>query len=189
MAISETTIIYATRSWVKSVVVELNLCPFARSVFQRDLLAVRVLNAGDTQFWLEAIVEEAQKLADISMASRNDATTLVVFAAGLANFDDFLDLTAMAEALLDSLGFDGTVQIASFHPNYQFAGNDYADASNYSNRSPYPMLHLLREESVSQALVKHPDPAGIPIRNINRLRELGHEHLQCLLEAACGEIE
>jgi hypothetical protein len=104
-------------------------------------------------------------------------TTLLVLTEGLEDFDDYLDLLEIAEALLADRGYEGTFQLASFHPDYVFADAEPDDPANFTNRSPYPMWHLLREAGLERALEHHPDPEGIPARNVEAMRELGHEAL------------
>jgi hypothetical protein len=108
-------------------------------------------------------------------------TTLLILPEGCTQFNDFLDLTAMAEQLLIDQGYEGVYQLASFHPDYCFAGEDENDPANYTNRSPYPMLHIIREASIEQALKTYPNPELIPERNIELTRKLGLEKIQALL--------
>jgi len=115
------------------------------------------------------LVDEANRLE----TADDDATTLLIVPHGFTAFDDYLDLLALAEALLDDRGFEGIIQLASFHPNYQFDGTSIDEVSNWTNRAPYPVLHLLKEISVTKAVESHPDPESIPERNINTLEELG----------------
>jgi len=117
-----------------------------------------------------------QFLADEALALKNadpQATTLVVIPNGLDEFDDYLDALALADALLADLGFEGVLQIASFHPDYQFEGTDADDVSNWTNRAPFPIFHLLNESSVSHAVDNHPDPDSIPDKNMATLERLG----------------
>lgn len=169
----------ATRHWVETLVVGLGLCPFARRVLERDLLRIEVIDTIDVVAVLERLAEEAAGL--LAADTEADATTLLVLPDGFVDLDDYLDLVALAEALLEDLGHEGALQIASFHPDYRFAGVPAADAANWSNRSPFPMLQLLREDAVARAVARHPDPEGIPARNIEALRALGVEGVRALL--------
>jgi hypothetical protein len=164
-------IIDATRRWIAGVVIGLNLCPFARRVFEADRIRYVVTAVAD----VESLRQElARELTALAAAPRSVVeTTLLIHPQVLRDFLDYNDFLADADRLLGTLGLRGTIQIASFHPNYQFAGTDLAAVENYTNRSPYPMLHLLREVSVSEVAG---DPAvldGIPRRNVETLRRLG----------------
>ena len=151
------------------MVVGLNLCPFANSVRRQGLLHIAVAKDASVARCLQFLADEAHQLAPRG----EDATTLVVLPAGFEQFDDYLDLLALAEALLDDLGFAGSLQLASFHPRYQFEGSDLDDVGNWTNRAPYPLLHLLQEASVTRAVDAHPDADSIPGRNIDTLEKLG----------------
>jgi len=166
-------IIDATRRWLSAIVIGLNLCPFARRVFEADLIRYLVTEAEDESALARDLADELKFLA-LSSIERVETTLLIhprVFGAFL-DHNDFLDV---AERLVKDLRLRGIIQIASFHPDYQFAGTDLDAVENYTNRSPYPMLHLLREESIS-AVAGDPDElAEIPRRNIETLRSLGNE--------------
>lgn len=126
---------------------------------------------------LEALILEAKYLD----CHPDTETTLIVFADAYASFDDFLDLAAIADDLLIEQGYEGIYQLASFHPDYCFADEDPTDAANYTNRSPFPMLHLIREASIEQVLQHYPEPEAIPQRNIALTRQLGLTYLRKLL--------
>lgn len=111
----------------------------------------------------------------------NIETSLLIFPESLKDFDDYLDFLEIANALMHKQGYEGIYQLASFHPHYYFEGADENDAANYTNRSPYPMLHILREASLERALLNYPDPENIPGRNIKLTRELGLDVMQKLL--------
>ena len=158
-----------TRAWLDGTVIGLNLCPFARAA--RDAGRIRfVVSDADTARTLRAdLVVELRLLGTLDPAVTD--TTLLIHPRALADFLDYNDFLGTADAAIAELGMSGTFQIASFHPRYQFAGEKAEDPANRSNRSPYPMLQLLREESVRRALEGYPgDPADIPRRNIERLR-------------------
>ncbi len=133
---------------------------------------------------LEAVIEELRYLD----RTAGIETTLLIFPNHFADFEDFLDLLALAEDLSAEQGYEGIYQIASFHPEYCFAGAGDKDPANYTNRSPYPMLHLLREESITKAVDHYIDPEGIPERNIAFAQEKGLKYMQLLL-AACLEVK
>ncbi len=167
----ERAVIDATRGWVDGVVVGLNLCPFARRVTESGRVRYAVTAAGNEGELLDALRAELLALVAAPRAERE--TTLVVHPHVLADFLDYNDFLAAADDLVRRLCLRGVVQIAGFHPGYQFAGTAADDVENYTNRSPYPMLHLLREASVSEV---NGDPAalmGVPERNVALLRSLG----------------
>ena len=172
----------ATRAWVESFVVARNVCPFAGREVARGSVRYRGLPARDWESALLALVEECRHLD----ATPEVETTLLVLTEGLDDFDDYLDFLALAETLLAQQGYEGTYQLASFHPDYCFADAAPEDPANFTNRSPFPMLHLLREAGLERALEHHPDPEGIPARNVEAMRELGHEVLAVALAKLRG---
>ena len=167
----EQAALQATRAWVEHAVIGLNLCPFAKAVQVKDLVRYVCSDARDTTALLAALRSELQRLADTSMEAVE--TTLLVHPAVLQDFLDYNDFLAEADALLVEMGLDGTLQIASFHPQYQFAGADVDDIENATNRSPYPTLHLLREASIERAVAAFPEAATIYEANQRALRKLG----------------
>ena len=164
-------VIAATRCWVEKTVIGMNLCPFARPVVEAGRLRFAVSSADDVETALGHFADELARLD----RDENIETTLFILPRVCAEFDNFLDLLALADALLADLGYEGVYQIASFHPDYQFEGTEADDPANYTNRSPYPMLHLLREDSLAKAIAAHPDPASIPGNNIKKTREAGEK--------------
>jgi len=157
--------------WIDAVVIGLDLCPFAHSAKRAGLMRVSVCETGNSAECLQQLADEAASLA----AGDSRQTTLLVLSQGFADFEDYLDLLALGNALLEDLGFSGVLQLASFHPHYQFEGTELDDVSNWTNRAPYPLLHILTEDSVEQAIARHPDPESIPMHNIQRLQALGTE--------------
>lgn len=167
----------ATKIWLNEVVIGLNLCPFAKQERDTDSIRFSVLHDTGLEDCLANVMDECvllDKEAGIQ-------TTLIIYAQAFANFDDYLDFLALAEELLRSQGYEGIYQLASFHPQYCFADVSEHDPSNYTNRSPYPILHLLREDSIAKAMAHHPNPDNIPQRNIELTRQLGLATLQNLL--------
>ncbi len=162
-----------TRQWILSFVIDLNLCPFARREFDDGRVRIAVTPARAEADLLEALNGELDHLA----GTADLETTVVVHPQALTDFDAYLDFLPLADELLIMRGEEGVFQIASFHPDYRFEDSADDDSPNYSNRSPYPMLHLLRESSVEQAVASHPDAASIPQRNIEILRAMGAEAL------------
>ena len=171
----EATIIAATRRWIADVVIGLNLCPFAGRPFQAGTIRYVVTGAATADALLADLARELTALAAAPAAEVE--TTLLIHPRVLANFLDYNDFLGPAEGLVGRLGLEGVVQLASFHPDYQFAGTAPDAVENYTNRSPYPMLHLLREESITR-VADDPDAlADIPRANIETLRRLGRDRM------------
>jgi uncharacterized protein len=169
----EADCITATRRWLERAVIGLNLCPFAKAVHVKEQIRWVVSRATDTEGLRADLVRELEFLRDADPA-RVD-TTLLVHPLVLRDFLAFNDFLAVADRAVQQLDLEGVVQIASFHPDYRFAdsaGDD--DIANFSNRSPFPTLHLLRESSIEAAVAAFPDAADIYERNIETLRSLGH---------------
>ncbi len=170
----------AIRRWLERAVIGLNLCPFAKAVYAKDQVRIVVSDASTERALLEQLGEEMVLLRDTS--SEQVDTTLLVHPQILQHFLDYNDFLDDADALVELLELDGVLQVASFHPHYQFAGSDPDDIENFSNRSPYPMLHLLREDSVARAVEAFSDPDAIVERNKMTLRKLGHDGWERLFE-------
>jgi len=162
-----------TRRWLERAVIGLNLCPFAKAVLVKQQVHFAVTPAEDAAGLLEAFKRELDALVALDPAERD--TTLLVIPQGMDDFLDFLDLAARAERIVRKRGLEGVVQVAHFHPRFVFTGTDEDDITNATNRSPYPTLHLLREESIDRAVAAFPDAAAIYEANMERLRELGPE--------------
>ncbi len=175
---SEQKILEMTKKWLRTVVIEHNFCPFAQREYQRDSIVYRVCLSGELEAGLVAFLSLCRALDDDDTAE----TALLVFADGFASFDDYLSLLAAAEDALVVSDYEGVYQVASFHPQYCFAGADRDDAANYTNRSPWPMLHVLRESGVETALACHPNVDAIPEDNIQRARSLGVEAMAAMLQ-------
>jgi hypothetical protein len=167
------TPIEATRIWLEKAVIGLNLCPFAKAVHVKEQIRWVQSDAQDSQALLADLMAELRALA-VADPEAVDTTVLVhpQVLGDFAAYNDFLDT---ADAALVELELDGVLQIASLHPDYQFVGTETDDISNYSNRSPYPTLHLLREDSIARAVAAVPDAERIYERNIATLEALGHE--------------
>lgn len=165
--------VVATRHWIETAVLGLDLCPFAGAVYQGDLIRYAVSPAETPEALLADLLDELRVLAEADPADIE--TTLLLHPWVLADFLDFNDFLGAAEAAVDDLGLSGVLQVASFHPCYQFAGTGPEDIENYTNRSPYPILHLLREASVERAVEAFPDTSRIYRKNIATLRLLGRE--------------
>lgn len=178
-------IIAATQAWLNTFVIAYNICPFARREQERNSIRYQVVENNSIEKCLETVIAECEHLD----SEPDTETTLLIFAEDFADFEDFLDLLALSEQLLIDQGYEGVYQLASFHPDYCFAQTLEDDPSNYTNRSPYPMLHLIREASIEKAVASHPDPDGIPDRNIALTRQLGLETLRAILGACHGAQE
>lgn len=161
------------RRWLERAVIGLNLCPFAKAVYVKQQVHFAVTPAGDAAGILDDFARELAQLVALP-ATRRD-TTLLLIPRGMGDFLDFHDLAARAERLVRKKGLEGTIQVASFHPRFVFAGTGEEDITNYTNRAPYPTLHLLREESIDRAVAAFPDAAAIYEANMETLRRLGPE--------------
>lgn len=166
-------------NWIESFVIDLNLCPFAKREVRADKLKLSVTNADNDKDLIISLEQEIQYL----LGQPNIETTLLIHPNVLLDFREYNDFLVVADKLLEILGAHGVLQIASFHPDYQFAGTHIDDPENFTNKSPYPMLHLLRESSVTRAIEQHADSSQIPEDNIVRLREIGKCQLEKLFVA------
>lgn len=175
------SVIDATRRWIEVMVIGLNLCPFARRVFEGAKIRYVVSAAESEQALLEELERELKLLAATPLETVE--TTLLIHPHVFQDFLDYNDFLDPAEELLAKLDLQGVIQIAGFHPDYQFADTDADAAENYTNRSPYPMLHLLREDSVSAAADDPEELLEIPRRNIETLNALGTERISERLQA------
>ena len=161
----------ATRAWLERVVIGLNLCPFAKAVHAKGQIHYAVCHALSASELLDALDAEIKALLAFDPKDRD--TTLLIAPGVLEEFLDFNDFLHQANRLLKRQRLQGVIQLASFHPCYQFAGVPKEDISNFTNRSPYPMLHLLREDSIDKAVASFPQAGTIYEKNIQTLRALG----------------
>ena len=173
------TVIAATQDWLEKAVIGLNLCPFAKAVQTKQQIRYVVSDATDVEALLADLLRELQALHDADPELIE--TTLLIHPQVLTDFLDYNDFLEIADGAVAELGLDGEIQVASFHPDYQFDGTAPNDIENFSNRSPYPTLHLLREASVDKAVEAFPDAANIYERNIETLRALGREGWDALM--------
>ena len=173
----------STERWLKEVVIGYNLCPFAQRELQRQSIRFVVSNADNEIDLLQALEAEL----DVLLNDQNIETCLLIHPSVLGEFHQYNQFLDAADALLDELGLVGEIQIASFHPDYQFANTLANDAENFTNRSPYPMLHLLRETSLERAIASHPDASAIPDQNIKRMNEIGSNNLERELRSLLGK--
>jgi hypothetical protein len=180
----EEVIIAQTVAWIKSVVIGCNFCPFASKVLLKNSIRYITLPGATIEKVLESLSAEVQIL-DKDVETE---TTLIILPDHFEDFKTYLDLVDIAEEFLYNLGYEGIYQLASFHPQYLFAESYEEDPANYTNRSVYPMLHLLREASITDALEHFPDAGSIPQRNIEFANRKGLLFMQGL-RAACLEIQ
>src|SRR5688572_8709772 len=172
-------IIDRTKKWIIEVVIGCNFCPFAAKVVKQQAIFYKVDENIEIEICLASFVHEIERLDNDPTIE----TSFLIFPNTFQRFDDYLDLLSLAENLLKRKGYEGIYQLASFHPLYLFADSDESDPANYTNRSIYPMLHLLREESIDRALANYKDPESIPVRNINFAKEKGLAYLKMLRDA------
>lgn len=166
-------IIARTRAWIEQAVIGLNLCPFSKSVYVKEQIRYVVSPAQDTEQLRADLARELQTLHAADPAQTD--TTLLIHSQVLADFLDYNDFLTEADDVVNALGLRGDIQIASFHPKYRFADTDADDIENFTNRSPYPILHLLRESSIDRAVAAFPEADAIYERNMETLRRLGRE--------------
>lgn len=164
--------------WLESAVIGLQLCPFAKAVHVRGQIHYQVSRASDPDQLLVELEHAMRELVALEAAVRD--TSLLIMPDALASFLDFNDFLDRADALLEALDLDGVLQIASFHPQFQFAGTDAGDVTNCTNRAPYPTLHLLREDSIDRAVQAYPEAEAIYERNMEVLEQLGMPGWQAL---------
>ncbi len=168
------------RRWLERAVIGLNLCPFAKAVVAKGQVRIVVSDASTERALLQQLGEEMALLRDTPAETID--TTLLMHPQVLGDFLDYNDFLDDADALVEAMDLDGVLQVASFHPHYQFAGTQPDDAENLTNRAPYPILHLLREDSVDRAVAAYAEPDAIIERNVATMRELGVEGFRKLLQ-------
>jgi uncharacterized protein len=166
-------ILSTTKAWLEKAVIGLNLCPFAKAVHVKNQIRYMISEATTSEVLLSKLINELKFLETSDPLEVE--TTLLIHPYVLTDFLDYNDFLDVADAALDDLGLVGIIQIASFHPQYQFAGTAPDDIDNFTNRSPFPILHLLRETSIERAVEAFPDAAQIFDKNIETLRRIGHK--------------
>ncbi len=189
---SSAKIIEQTQCWISHFIIQHNICPFAKRAFDDNDsggIHYEVVISNKIENQLQELIYSCEQLDRENDLDSSDSdngnsieTSLLILPNGLSDFDDYLDFLELANDLMHQQGYEGVYQLASFHPDYSFDGVDADDASNYTNRSPYPMLHLIREESLEKVLSQYPNPENIPARNIEYTREKGEEALKLLLQ-------
>jgi len=173
MLLSDELVTAQTMKWVKDFIVGFNVCPFAKREVEKESVRIMVLRSKKIDVALEELMAEVQWLDE----QPDTETTLLVFPTLFGDFHRYLDFVDMAENLMFEQGCEGVYQLATFHPDYCFSGAEPDDVSNYTNRSPYPMLHLLREASVEKAIEFYGDTSDIPNENIGKMETLGRAKL------------
>ena len=174
--VTDHQVIEQTKKWISEVVVGCNFCPFAGTVIKQQTVHYRVEISTDANVCLQAFLLEAMRMDE----DVHTETSFIIFPNTFQQFNDYLNIVAVAEKLLEQNGYEGIYQVASFHPLYLFAGSTENDAANYTNRSVYPMLHLLSEASIDNALQNYKHPENIPNANINFAREKGLVYMKML---------
>jgi uncharacterized protein len=171
--------IAVTRRWLERAVIGLNLCPFAKAVYAKQQVRFVLSDAELPEDLLEELAEELLRLRDAPVDETD--TTLIVHPRVLTDFLDYNDFLDRVDALIEALELDGSLQVASFHPDYQFADSEIDDPGNCTNRAPYPTLHLLREASLDKAIAAYPDADVIVERNLDTMAKLGLNGFRTLL--------
>ena len=177
-------IIEQTKKWVNTVIVAHNYCPFAKREVKKESVRYSIVHETEFNSLLKSVMQECVWLDQ----NADTETTLIIFPSNLNDFNSFLDCLVLAEDLLIAQGYEGVYQIASFHPDYCFQGAELNDPANFTNRSPYPMFHLIREASVETAIKNHPDAESIPERNVEYARQQGLANMENLLKQ-CIELD
>ncbi|MEO6920397.1 MAG: DUF1415 domain-containing protein [Collimonas sp.] len=172
-------VIAHTKVWLERAVIGLNLCPFAKAVFIKDQIRYVVSSAKTPEELVADLIRELEFLQEANPEKVD--TTLLIHPDVLRNFLDYNDFLDVADAAVEELNLGGEIQVASFHPEYQFADTDIDDISNYTNRAPYPTLHLLREISVERAVDAFPDASEIFSKNMQTLHQLGLDGWQKIM--------
>lgn len=175
----EQQIIDHTRNWIQDFIIQLNICPFAQREVKRNSLRLQVAASQNIEQALEWLIDEIRLLDN----NPTIETSLLLFPNQFQDFFAYLDFVELAETLLQQSGYEGVYQLATFHPLYCFAEVEFDDVSNYTNRSPYPMLHLLREASVEKAIRFYGDTSKIPQQNIDKMHQLGLKAIMAIVES------
>jgi len=177
------TAITQTKLWIDRVIIKCGFCPFAKPVYDNGQIHYHVIRSKTPQNCLVATIEECLHLDK----NPQFETSFIIFTQAYIAFSDYMHGLAQAESLLEKQGYCGIYQIASFHPSYCFAEQSLQDPANFTNRSPLPMFHIIRESSVDKALQNFSDPESIPYRNIARARELGIDKMRSMLKGCLGK--
>lgn len=177
MNTNEQNEVLATKAWLSEIIIGLNICPFAKKEFVNNTIHYHLSKTEQVKTALHEFIEQCQYL----QKHEEIETTLIIYGDGFRGFERYLDLVDYANDLLVDSGFEGVFQIASMHPEYCFDGEDYDDASNFTNRSPYPIIHLIRETSMTRVLSVYNEPENIPENNIKLTQKKGANFFQQVL--------
>jgi len=171
-------VVAEVKRWLETVVVGLNLCPFAKKEYVKERINFVVVEEISEEVILQCLMDEFNNLRKDNVWE----TSLLILSQALSDFSDYNQFLNLTDMLIEEAGLSGVFQIASFHPNYQFADTQFDDPANYTNRSPYPILHILREASLEQAIVNYPNTEQIPENNIKLLRSYSSEKIKELFK-------
>lgn len=174
---SDNKIIAQTSQWIEAIVIGQNFCPFAKKVYENDSILFQAVNNKEIEECLTVLIEVCDQLENNNKCE----TAFLIYPDMFGDFDDYLDFVELANQLLVAEDFEGIFQLASFHPQYCFQGCEPTSAENYTNRSPFPMLHVLREQSLENALTTFKNPEQIPLRNIESANNKGVEFFEDIL--------
>lgn len=174
------------KKWVKQLVIDFNLCPFAHPVFKKEQIAYELIEGADFSDSLSFVCDKIIELSETD--KQKVATTLIILPDFDEDFDEYIDLLYAAENILDRIGLKGRFQLASFHPKYIFEGADYSDVSNYTNRSPFSIIHIIREDDVEMARALYKNIDAIPENNIQTMKKLGEEEVKKILSNILEDI-
>ncbi|QLZ68917.1 hypothetical protein FOLKNPGA_01697 [Legionella sp. PC1000] len=167
-----------TIAWIRSFIIQFKICPFAEYTVNQETLVIDIVRPKNLEQALEMMMSTMVRMdKDIKIE-----TVLLLFPSSLSDFDNYLDFVSLAEEMLTGSGYEGIYQLATFHPDYCFADVLTTDVSNYTNRSPYPMLHILRESSIEKAIDYYGDTSKIPDYNIETMHKLGLDKILTLLK-------
>ncbi|GHF90830.1 DUF1415 domain-containing protein [Thalassotalea marina] len=182
--LNEQQAIEATKLWLEKIIIDLNFCPFAKKEFVNNTVHYHVHSSQDLKRAIEDFAKQCLYLSNHAEIE----TTLFICNQGFDDFEDYLDLLDIANEMVFSLGFEGIFQLASFHPDYVFEGEDKNDASNSTNRSPLPTIHIIREESMEKVLAVYKNPENIPTNNIALAREKGSDFFKNVMNEILSKV-
>lgn len=178
MITSENNVVSATKQWLDEIIIGLNICPFAKKEFVNKTIHYHLSSTEQVKAALHELIEQCQYLQQHDELE----TTLIIYENGFRHFERYLDLLDLANDLLIASGFEGVFQLASMHPEYCFADADFDDASNFTNRSPYPIIHIIREASMAKVLSVYKEPEKIPENNIALAEQKGTKYFKNVLQ-------
>lgn len=171
-------VIKTVQNWVEEFIIGYNICPFAKKVFVTLRIKYILNTSTNDEQILQAFLKELQWLSTTD--SKEIDTTLFILTNAFLDFEHYLNFIHIIEVMIEQLDYEGVFQVATFHPNYQFEGTQPTDAENFTNRAPFPIIHILREESVEKAIENYPNPEAIPERNIDLMNKMGAEKLNAI---------